>query len=54
MENWGPPQIKGRGMVKWQPFKSLPEQYDVICDMNHKFAGTASLWFFLFVANLYF
>lgn len=54
MENWGVPRIKGRGMVKWQPFKSLPEQYDVICDMNHKFAASASLWFFLFEANLCF
>ena len=29
MENWGVPKIKGRGMVKWQPFKSLPEQNEV-------------------------
>ncbi|MEM5644746.1 YolD-like family protein [Bacillus cereus] len=33
MENWGVPRIKGRCMVKWQPFKSLPEQYDVINQM---------------------
>ncbi|PFB95153.1 3-oxoacyl-ACP synthase [Bacillus cereus] len=33
MENWGVPRIKGRGMVKWQPFKSIPEQYDVIGQM---------------------
>lgn len=33
MENWGVPRIKGRDMVKWQPFKSLPEQYDVIGQM---------------------
>jgi hypothetical protein len=25
-----------------------------LCDMNHKFAGTARLWFFLFAANLCF
>ncbi|PEZ94204.1 3-oxoacyl-ACP synthase [Bacillus cereus] len=33
MENWGPPKVKGRGMVKWQAFKSLPEQYEVIDQM---------------------
>ncbi|EOP60946.1 hypothetical protein IKQ_06177 [Bacillus cereus VDM053] len=56
MENqsWGTPKIKGRGMVKWMPFASMPEQYEGICDKNHKFAGTASLWFFLFMANLCF
>lgn len=45
---------KGRGMVKWSPFAAMPEQFAGICDMNHKFAGTASLWFFLFTANLCF
>lgn len=30
MDNWGVPRITGRGMVKWQAFKSLPEQYEVI------------------------
>ncbi len=30
MENWGTPQIKGRGMVKWSPFKSVAEQYIAI------------------------
>ncbi len=54
MENWGAPKIRGRGMVKWLPFASLTEQFEGICDMNHKFAETASLWFFLFVANLCF
>lgn len=27
VENWGTPKIKGRGMVKWQPFASMPEQF---------------------------
>lgn len=26
-QNWGAPKIKGRGMVKWRPFCSLPEQF---------------------------
>ncbi|PGQ63389.1 YolD-like family protein [Bacillus thuringiensis] len=26
-QNWGAPKIKGRGMVKWQPFASMPEQF---------------------------
>lgn len=30
MENWGVPKLKGRGMVKWQAFKSLPEQYEIM------------------------
>ncbi|QEL88493.1 YolD-like family protein [Bacillus mycoides] len=32
MENqsWGTPKIKGRGMVKWMPFASMPEQYEGI------------------------
>ncbi|MEK4620619.1 YolD-like family protein [Bacillus sp. FSL K6-0273] len=32
MENhsWGTPKLRGRGMVKWQPFASMPEQYEVI------------------------
>ncbi|NUC20459.1 YolD-like family protein (plasmid) [Bacillus mycoides] len=33
MENWGAPKIKGRGMVKWNPFKSVVEQYDEINQM---------------------
>ncbi|WP_242280743.1 YolD-like family protein [Bacillus cereus group sp. BfR-BA-01347] len=28
--NWGTPKLRGRGMVKWQPFASMPEQYEVI------------------------
>ncbi|WP_257140861.1 hypothetical protein [Bacillus toyonensis] len=54
MENWGAPKIKGRGMVKWQPFASLPEQFEGICDLDHNLATLANLWFFLFVANLLF
>ncbi|HDX9588860.1 TPA: YolD-like family protein [Bacillus pseudomycoides] len=27
MNNIGVPKIKGRGMVKWQPFASMPEQF---------------------------
>lgn len=30
MQNSGIPHIHGRGMVKWQPFKSVIEQYDEI------------------------
>ncbi|QEQ20769.1 YolD-like family protein [Bacillus sp. BS98] len=30
MENWGVPKVRGRGMVKFQPFASLPEQYEGI------------------------
>ncbi|HEK9103341.1 TPA: YolD-like family protein [Bacillus pseudomycoides] len=30
MESWGVPSVRGRGMVKWQPFKSIPEQYEEI------------------------
>ncbi|PEO38369.1 YolD-like family protein [Bacillus wiedmannii] len=35
MENqsWGTPKLRGRGMVKWQPFASMPEQYEVIREM---------------------
>ncbi|PFB12697.1 3-oxoacyl-ACP synthase [Bacillus cereus] len=33
MGNWGVPRIQGRGMVKWQAFKSLPEQYEIIGQM---------------------
>lgn len=33
MENWGAPKIKGRGMIKWNPFKSVIEQYEVINQM---------------------
>lgn len=32
MENhsWGTPKIRGRGMVKWLPFASIPEQHEEI------------------------
>jgi len=30
IENWGIPKLKGRSMVKWQPFASMPEQYEVM------------------------
>lgn len=35
MENqsWGTPKIKGRGMVKWRPFASIPEQFIGINEM---------------------
>ncbi|MED0945416.1 YolD-like family protein [Bacillus mycoides] len=26
-QNWGTPKFRGRGMVKWQPFASMPEQF---------------------------
>lgn len=55
--NWGTPKLRGRGMVKWRPFASLPEQFigiNEMCDLNQNFAAWASLWFFLFVANLWF
>ncbi|MES5896913.1 YolD-like family protein [Bacillus cereus group sp. RP43] len=29
-QNWGTPKLRGRGMVKWQPFASMPEQYEGI------------------------
>lgn len=36
--NWGTPKIKGRGMIKWQPFCSLPEQFagirEIMGDLN--------------------
>ncbi|WP_413226525.1 hypothetical protein [Bacillus sp. CH126_4D] len=38
IENWGTPKLRGRGMVKWQPFASIPEQHEEICDLNHNFA----------------
>ncbi|PEX67018.1 YolD-like family protein [Bacillus cereus] len=31
--NWGTPKLRGRGMVKWQPFASLPEQFEGIREM---------------------
>lgn len=40
MENqsWGTPKIKGRGMVKWQPFASMPEQFagirEIMSELN--------------------
>ncbi|UTG85130.1 YolD-like family protein [Bacillus paranthracis] len=30
IENWGAPKLRGRGMVKWQPFASIPEQHEEI------------------------
>ncbi|MGE7864518.1 YolD-like family protein [Bacillus mobilis] len=30
IENWGTPKLKGRGMVKWLPFASIPEQHEEI------------------------
>lgn len=30
IENWGTPKLRGRGMVKWQPFASIPEQHEEI------------------------
>ncbi|HFJ9465751.1 TPA: YolD-like family protein [Bacillus cereus] len=36
--NWGTPKFKGRGMIKWQPFCSLPEQFagirEIMGDLN--------------------
>ncbi|PEZ20345.1 YolD-like family protein [Bacillus cereus] len=32
-ENLGTPKLKGRGMVKWRPFASLPEQFMGINEM---------------------
>ncbi|PRT19821.1 YolD-like family protein [Bacillus wiedmannii] len=38
IENWGTPKLKGRGMVKWQPFASMPEQFagirEILSDLN--------------------
>ena len=38
IENWGTPKLKGRGMVKWQPFASMPEQFagirEILDDLN--------------------
>ncbi|PFS80175.1 3-oxoacyl-ACP synthase [Bacillus cereus] len=31
--NWGTPKLKGRGMIKWRPFASLPEQFIGINEM---------------------
>jgi hypothetical protein len=37
-QNWGTPKLHGRGMVKWQPFASLPEQFEgireILNDLN--------------------
>ncbi|MED0988070.1 hypothetical protein P4T53_25790 [Bacillus paramycoides] len=44
MEYSGLPTVRGRGMVKWNPFTSMPEQYEE-CDLNHNFAVSARLWF---------
>ncbi|MGR5983417.1 YolD-like family protein [Bacillus cereus] len=32
-QSWGVPKIKGRGMIKWQPFASMPEQFAGIKDI---------------------
>lgn len=36
--NWGTPKLRGRGMVKWQPFASMPEQFagirEIMADLN--------------------
>ncbi|PEY66239.1 3-oxoacyl-ACP synthase [Bacillus thuringiensis] len=29
-QSLGTPKLRGRGMVKWRPFASMPEQYEVI------------------------
>lgn len=40
MENqsWGTPKLRGRRMVKWKPFASLPEQFEgirgILSDLN--------------------
>lgn len=38
IENWGTPKLRGRGMVKWQPFASMPEQFagirEILGDLN--------------------
>ncbi|PHD69310.1 3-oxoacyl-ACP synthase [Bacillus toyonensis] len=40
MENqsWGTPKLRGRGMVKWTPFASMPEQFagirEILDDLN--------------------
>lgn len=26
-KNWGTPKLRGRGMIKWRPFVSMPEQF---------------------------
>ncbi|HDR7602400.1 TPA: YolD-like family protein [Bacillus mycoides] len=37
-QSWGAPKLRGRGMVKWTPFASMPEQYegirDILSDLN--------------------
>ena len=37
-QNWGTPKLRGRGMVKWQPFASMPEQFagirEILSDLN--------------------
>ncbi|MFC9419610.1 YolD-like family protein [Bacillus mobilis] len=37
-QNWGTPKLRGRGMVKWQPFASMPEQFagirEILNDLN--------------------
>ncbi|MGE8057351.1 YolD-like family protein [Bacillus mycoides] len=37
-QSWVTPKIKGRGMVKWQPFASMPEQFagirEILNDLN--------------------
>ncbi|HDR7847485.1 TPA: YolD-like family protein [Bacillus toyonensis] len=31
--SWRTPKLRGRGMVKWQPFASMPEQFAGIREM---------------------
>ncbi|MED2186827.1 YolD-like family protein [Bacillus wiedmannii] len=37
-QSWGAPKLRGRGMVKWQPFASMPEQFagirEILSDLN--------------------
>lgn len=36
--SWGTPKLRGRGMVKWLPFASIPEQHaeirGILSDLN--------------------
>lgn len=37
-QSWGAPKLRGRGMVKWQPFASMPEQFagirEIVDELN--------------------
>jgi hypothetical protein len=37
-QSWGTPKLRGRGMIKWQPFASMPEQFagikEILNDLN--------------------